>query len=122
MAIRKACVMLLLILGKLLLFGGGRSILLVKLVVVRTKIRRRRAEQILLPVIEFELLADRLVPLDHLWVWFRRECLAGDRLREKSSVGAENVPSFDSVLQIRNMLIWVEKDLDCLPSHEAVRL
>lgn len=52
----------------------------------------------ILPVIEFKSLADRLVPLDHVRVWFRGERLAGNRLREQRPRRTENVPSLHCIL------------------------
>lgn len=94
-------------LDELLFFTCWAFLWAAELVLVCTECGRGRANTLLLPVVELELLADGLMPLDHLWVWFCGECLARNRLWKHGPIRAEDVPSRNSILEIGDMLVGV---------------
>lgn len=70
-------------------------------------------------VVIFQSTTDLLMPLDHLRVWFRRERIPWNGFWKIPSIWVPDVPDIHGSLDVLGMLVGIEQDLDCLPSHEA---
>lgn len=89
---------------------------------VGSKVRWRCTQDISLNVVEFEASTDRLVPFYHFRVWSVWKSFPRDLFGKELPVRSFNVPQFDRILEVMTMLVRIEKELDGLPSHEAIRL
>lgn len=98
------------------------GILLAEVRVVRGKAGRGRAKDILLPVIKLKPSTHFLVPIHHFRIGFGGECVSGNILGEISAVGVLDIPQFDRILEVSRVFVRVQQQLNCLPSHETIRL
>lgn len=91
------------------------------MVVIRPEIRRRPAMHVPLYIVILEPPADTLMPLQHFRVRLRGKGIPRYILGKDFSLCIDDIPLADRIPQVLPVLVRVHQQLDCLPSHEAVR-
>lgn len=80
----------------------------------------RRSGRVLWCRLSLQLVATCLVPHNDLWVGFGRKARSWNLGWEAlASVGVDEIPVLDGIINEGDVLFRVEQDLDGLPAHEA---